>query len=231
MVTKRKWFLQVDHQVKGPWQEEELREKIKEFPQSLIWGNGLSEWVTPDQWARAINDLESILDGLRGDLQPDWHWRQSGRESGPMSYDQLIQTLKAHPQVSDIEVRQGQGDDWKDLYSFPALVEEIGLTRRGHQRVPLTGIFRYEIRGQTLEALVTSLSVGGLGITAAQGLQVGDSFKGVIESPQLPVPISCQVEARYQNEGTTWGLRFEKIPFEHRSLIIEYASKFTTPEP
>ncbi len=226
MTNSNKWFFLLNNEVKGPYAESEIDSLASQNPEGLVWGHGLSEWVKPEDWKRTLQSLDDILSSLQNDMKPQWRLKQGDYEAGPFTYDQLIQVLKSHPNAGEVLIFQEGDTDWKSIYSHPTIVEEVGITRRSHLRVPLSGVFRYEKEGAIYEALLSSISEGGLGILEAQGVSVGDLLKGTIESPQLPTPLTCTCEALYRQDDSTWGLRFVNLPLESQSLVIAYAQKF-----
>lgn len=227
MATK-KWFFLINNEVQGPYLESEINNLAQKHADGLVWGQGLNEWIRPSDWQKTLNELQQVLSGLQADMTPQWRMKQGEFEAGPFIYDQLLQVLKAHADPAAVLIYQDQdaSGGWKSIYSYPTLVEEVGITRRTHERVPISGIFRYEKDGASHDCLLSSISEGGLGLLEAQGLSVGDTVKGVIQSPQLPTAINCSVEALYKQEDGSWGTRFVGLPLEAKSLIVAYTQKF-----
>lgn len=226
MAITKKWFFLKDNEVQGPFQESEIKGLIPQNPTGLVWGQGLQEWVKPEEWQNTLTQLQDILASLHSDMTPQWRLKQGTFEAGPFIYDQLIQVLKAHPEPSEVQISQENAGGWKNIYDYPTIVEEVGITRRAHERVPISGLFRYEKNGSQYDCLLSSLSEGGIGILEAEGLSVGDTLRGIIESPQLPTNINCTCEALYRDEDNSWGLRFVNLPLESKSLIVAYTQKF-----
>ena len=227
MNVTKKWFFLIDNEVKGPFVDSEILELAKNHPAGLVWGHGLSEWIKPGEWQATMTDLQGILASLQSDMTPQWRIKQGTFEAGPFIYDQMIQLLKAHPNAGEVLLYQESEAEWKSIYAYPTVVEEVGITRRLHQRVPISGIFRYEKEGARYESLLSSISEGGIGIIEAQNVSVGDQLKGLIESPQLPISIHCTCEALYRQDDNSWGLRFIGLPLESKSLVVSYTQKFS----
>ncbi len=223
---KPKWFLLTNNEISGPYHEDEIAPLAAASPDALIWGHGLSEWVSPGEWKKSLSSLDEILKSLKEDMNPSWMLKQGEDESGPFTYDQLVQTLKNHPMPAEVLFKQLNEPDWNDIYHYPTLVEEVGITRRQHNRVPISGIFRYEKNGILFDSLLASVSQGGIGIVEAQGIAVGDKLRGQIESPQLATTINCQCDVLYLHQDGHWGLRFVNLPAEAQTIIIEYTRKF-----
>ncbi len=226
MAVTKKWFFLVENEVQGPFVETEIKDLSKKHAAGLVWGQGLSEWIKPDEWEKTMTDLQGILASLQTDMTPQWRIKQGEFEAGPFIYDQLIQVLKAHPNAGQCLLYQESEATWKPIFDYPTIVEEVGISRRLHERVPISGFFKYDKDGARYEALISSISEGGISILEAQNVVVGDILKGVIESPQLPTYINCSCEALYQQDDSAWGLRFSNLPQESQSIVIAYTKKF-----
>jgi len=225
--NQKKWFFLKNNEVTGPFTESEINPLAAGSPEALIWGQGMSEWVSHAEWRKSLDHLQDVLKGLQSDMTPSWLLKYNDITQGPYIYDQLVMALKAHPAPSEVLIKTNPESQWQGIYDFPPLVEEIGLTRRQHNRAPISGIFKFEKNGQTHEALLGSISQGGIGILEAQGISVGDVLKGEIQSHQLPTSINCQCEVLYfQQEDGNWGLRFINLPAESMSLVVEYTRRF-----
>lgn len=229
MSNQNKWFFLKNNEVSGPFLESEIDPLAASHPEGLIWGQGFNEWVTHTEWKKTLISLNEIVKELQGDMTPQWSIKYDGQAQGPFTYDQLIQTLKAHPAAGEVLVRQTPSSEWKGVYDFVALVDEVGITRRQHNRVPISGVLRYTKNGMTFEALLASISQGGLGLLEAQGLVVGDQIRGEIVSSQLPMTLHCNCDVLYQQEDGNWGLRFVHPPVELLTVIVEYTRQFSNP--
>lgn len=227
MPTSKKWFFLINNEVQGPHLATEIQNLIQKNSAGLVWGQGLSDWLKPEDWQKTISDLNNILASLQGDLVPQWRVKQGDFEAGPFIYDHLIQVLKSHPNPGDVMIFHEPEKAWKNIYDFPIIVEEVGISRRAHERVPISGLFRYEKDGAECDSLLLSISEGGFGIIEAKGLSVGERIRGVIQSPQLPIPITCNCEAVYRQADNSWGMRFLNLPLESQSLVISYTQKLT----
>lgn len=228
MEQKKKWFFLNQNNVTGPHLESEIPHLHDQYPEGLIWGAGLSEWQSHQEWSDKINLLKEVLESLQVDMTPTWWVRDDQAQSGPMTYHKLIQLLKNHTAAGDIELKQDPSHDWLNVYDFPAIVEEVGVSRRQHERAPFSGVFRFEKAGQKLEAQVTSISEGGIGLSNAPYLSAGDILNGSLHSPLMPTDIFFEAEVLYQRRDTTWGLRYYQISHENISLVLSYVKRFST---
>ncbi len=115
---------------------------------------------------------------------------------------------------------------WKEFYAIQRVVDDLGLTRRSHPRVPIMGTLQGEYTDGPVYARVISISEGGLGITEAPKLKIGDVVKGTLTSPNLFLTIHCTSTVVYVGQDGYAGLKFSSIPTEARNSIIAYVAKF-----
>ncbi len=198
------------------------------LPEALAWGPGLNDWVSGVEWRERLRKVSIMLQSLENDTRPGWWYRDAHLSQGPFIYHQLIQELKKSHHAGDLEIRQEPSVEYKTIYEFPTLVEEIGITRRRHSRVPLQGIFRYQTAEGTHEIPITTISIGGFGLQNAKYMFVGKLYKGEILSTTLGPAIYCVVEALAKQKNDTWGLRYDFLSDEGMSILISYIKKFST---
>lgn len=228
MEQKKKWFFLNQNNVTGPHHEIEISELHEKHSDGLIWGAGLSEWQPYTDWSTKIQLLKEVLDSLQVDMTPTWWLRDDQAEKGPLTYHKLIQHLKNHKAAGDIEIKQDPSTEWLSIYDFPSIIEEVGVSRREHERAPFAGVFRFQKAGQNYEAQVTSISEGGIGLSHAPYLSAGDLLTGSLHSPMIAIVIHFEVEVLYQRRDSTWGLKFHQISHENKSLVLSYIKKFST---
>lgn len=228
MEKKKKWFFLNQNNVSGPHHENEIPALHEKNSSGLIWGAGLSEWQAYPEWSTKIQLLKEVLESLQIDMTPTWWMRDDQTETGPLTYHKIIQLLKNHKAAGDIEIKQDPSPDWMSIYDFPAIIEEVGVSRRQHERAPFAGVFRFQKAGQNFEAQVTSISEGGIGLSNAPYLNAGDFITGSLHSPMLSTVIHFEVEVLHQRRDTTWGLKFHQISHENKSLVLSYIKKFST---
>lgn len=223
-----RWFYLVQNEVKGPFSREDIDSHLRANPTALVWGPGLVEWVTESEWREKISLLDLVLDSLKTDHTPSWWFKDGLDIRGPLTYQNLIRELKLHPMAGDLDIRQDPETEYKLIYDFPALVDEVGVSRRKHERVPLSGVLIFTKNNQKLETLITTISVGGVGVQHSPFFTVGDHLRGEIKSPLLSTEIFCEVEVLSQHRDGNWGLRFVQLPYEFQTVIVSYIKKFST---
>lgn len=226
MEQKKRWFFLNNNQVSGPFHQSEISNRLKSEPEALVWGQGMSEWQNFEEWEKKILLLDQILESINQESHLSWWMRVNQHVTGPLTYHHLLQTLKVQPELMDLQIRQEPEQQWKSVFDFPHLIEEVGATRRIHPRAPLNGIFKFVRNKVDFEALITSISEGGVGVTDAPFLTAGDRLKGVISSPLLPTDIHCELEVLSQRGDGMCGLKFLNLSIENTSLIISYLKRF-----
>nr|BFD62996.1 hypothetical protein BdHM001_16770 [Bdellovibrio sp. HM001] len=221
------WFILTEGQVTGPFDHAEIESRLSTAPEAQIWGRGQSEWMTPSKWRQSLKEQSQITTASN---EPPglWKIRIEGKEQPPMKYSDLIATLKKLRDYSAVDICTDNSKVWKEIYSIPRIVDDLGISRRSHPRVPMIGTLACESPKGEFSCRVISISEGGLGVNDAQNLQIGERFKGTLTSPNLFVTINTTCEVVYVGNDGYAGLRFVGLPEEFKSSIIEYVRKFAT---
>ncbi len=226
-MTEIKWFTFLDGQVSGPFIKEDLEAKMNSNPNYLIWGRGQTEWLALDKFLVFQRDSVQMTQKLKGSIDRLWKIRVSGQELQPMNHDQMIDFLKLQKDLGEIQLWTEGYSDWKDIYQIHKIMDELGVSRRQHPRVPIMGSLTCEGASGQITARVLSISEGGLGVTDAPQMKIGEKFKTVLKSPNLYGPIHSTVEVVYIGSDSYAGMKFTSIHPESKSAIIEYVKKFT----
>ncbi len=221
-----KWFFMTDQEVKGPFSKEEIESLFISTPLGLAWGKGFAEWMGPNDWKKSAESV-SQQDLAAETQDPLWKLKIRDNIVGPLSYLELIQTIKQQEDVNVLHVWSEADADWKDVFAINRIVEDLGITRREHSRVPIMGKLHIELPKGFHESKVVSISEGGLGIHEAPVLMLGEKFKASFESPHMFATINATCEVVYNGGDGYMGLRFVHLPMEAKSGIIEYVRKFT----
>ncbi|MBX2986453.1 MAG: PilZ domain-containing protein [Bdellovibrionaceae bacterium] len=225
--TSKKWFLLQAGQIQGPWTPEEIENKLPGASDPLVWGRGLSEWLPPEAWRSALLSSGTVLTESIAMEHPHWRYRLGEREFGPYNYPDLIDVLKKISDFTDVEILNDTGGGWREVYDIQKIVDELGITRRAHQRVPIMGTLKLDLpAGGHAEAKVISISEGGLGVHEFPRLSVGEKIKGVLRSANLFMDIPCSCEVVYVSHEGSAGLRFLHLPMEAQAAVVEYVNKF-----
>ncbi len=222
-----KWFLLNDGQVTGPFSKEDVSARASPGSGVLIWGRGLADWVQSERWNQILKEGDGPA--RQGKLLNDrlWKLKMAGQELKPMSHDRMIDFLKTQTDYSDIQIWTDGYTDWKDIYQIHKIMDELGVSRRLHPRVPIMGTLQCEGATGNLTARILSISEGGLGITDAPKVKIGEKFKITLKSPNLFTPILAMAEVVYVGTENYAGMKFSGLQPESKSAIIEYVKKFT----
>lgn len=227
-MEDKKWFILSDSQVTGPYTKSDIDTKINAFNSPLIWGRGQTEWMPPDKWERLLQDFESTQARARqAHTERMWKVKIDNQEQRPMTHDQMIDFLKTKTDFADVQIWTEGYSEWKDIYQIHKIMDELGVSRRQHPRVPIMGTLACEGVTGNFSARVLSISEGGLGITEAHQVKIGEKFKTILKSPNLYAPIHSTVEVVYVGADGYAGLKFAALHSESKSTIIEYVKKFT----
>lgn len=229
MSQSKIWFILSEGQTTGPFEPEEVETNLPLVKEPQVWGRGHSEWMQPAKWRQLLREAgHATRSSGPTPEKPQglWRVRIHGEEKTPLRYAELVAFLKGMSDLSAVDVFPEAGDSWKEVFAIPRLVEELGISRRSHPRVPIVGTLTFEIPQGEQSCRVISISEGGIGINDAQGMQIGNQFRGTLTSPNLYVTIDCMFEAVYIGADGYAGLRFIDITDELKSSVIEYVNKF-----
>jgi hypothetical protein len=227
-MSQSKWFLLIDGQVSGPFTKEEVDSRLTLGSNPLIWGRGQTEWVPSDRWNQVLRDHDSANRKNRNaGLDRMWKIRVAGQELRSMNHDQMIDFLRTQKDYGEIQIWTEGYTEWKDIYQIHKIMDELGVSRRQHPRVPIMGTLACEGATGSLTARILSISEGGLGVTEAPEVKIGEKFKTILKSPNLYTPIHSTAEVVYVGQDGYAGLKFISLHPESKSAIIEYVKKFT----
>lgn len=219
------FFILSGSEVTGPYSEDELQTALRkdDIKSPLVWWRGLPEWLPPGQWERKLAELKKSSQQKAERL---WKVRIEKGEATSMGQKQMIQFLSQQADLNDIEIWTEGYEDWHEVYQVHPIMDELGVSRRKHPRVPVAGTVSFVNGKKKLEAEPRTISEGGLGIANAQGLQIGDKVSIMLRSPQLYLTIHTNAEVVYANDKGIAGLKFDHLGSESRAAIIEYVKKF-----
>jgi hypothetical protein len=143
-----------------------------------------------------------------------------------MTYAELVQQLRRDIDYSTVFLWNEKQPQWREIFHFSNIVEDLEITRRVHPRVPIMGDLHCDLPEGRATIKVISVSEGGLGVSGAQNLTMGQKFKAVLQSGNLFASINCICEVVYIGEAGYAGIRFSNLPMEGRSALVEYINKF-----
>lgn len=230
-MDSRKWFVLTNDQVKGPFDKDALDSNLVQFTNPLIWGRGQLEWLTPEQWEKMLIDKESTVNRARQQSEREWRLRLGEQELRPMFYHQMVEYLKNQTDLSQVLIWTEGYNEWKEIFQIHKIMDDLGVSRRRHPRVPIMGQIEVESASSTFAARALSISEGGLGMTDAPPARIGDQYKIILKSPNLFAPLHATAEVVFAGADGYIGLKFSGLPAESKSAIIEYVNKFTSQMP
>jgi hypothetical protein len=227
---EKKWFAMVDGKIKGPYDRPELETQMSGWQNPLIWGRGQSEWVPPTKWLQALHKTEELVKASQVHPAQMWRVKNGEQETKPMTHDQMMVFLKELTDLSQVKLWTEGYADWKEVFQIHKIMDDLGVSRRVHPRVPIMGTLACEGNGVNFNARLQSISEGGLGVITPQPIRIGEKFRATVKSPNLTSPISMTIEVVYTAASGYAGLRFSGLQTEAQSLIVEYVNKFKTLE-
>lgn len=228
MSNSKIWFILCDGHVVGPCTQEEIEQRLVSTPEAQIWSRGQTEWLSPVKWRKLFtNNPQSS----KAHVEPPhlWRLRDDENKDHVVTYAKLISYLKNKKDLSSVELSPSdQAPQWKSVFTFPQIADDLGITRREHSRVPLVGTLTCHGDHEEFTCRVISISEGGMGINNAFDLVIGQKFKTTLHSSNLLMPVSATCEVVYIGGDGYAGLRFVGLPAEVKSSILDYVKKFAT---
>ncbi|MCE3010402.1 MAG: PilZ domain-containing protein [Proteobacteria bacterium] len=227
-MEQKKWFiLDSQQKVSGPYLQEEIEGRLAQLGSSLIWGRSQSEWLGPEKWKKHLRELDENVRKHKSQSERLWKIRVGNQELKPLTHDQMMEFLKTRHDLTEIMIWTEGYSEWKDIYQIHKLMDELGVSRRQHPRVPIMGTVMMEGASSTNQARALSISEGGLGVTDAPQVRIGEKFKIILKSSNLFNPLHATAEVVYVGTDNYAGLKFIGLHSESKSAIIEYVKKFT----
>lgn len=227
MREEKRWFTLANDRVSGPFDPSEIEGDGSSL---LIWGRGQPEWMTLEKWKAYWADQEARSVQSK---QPErlWRVRMLDQEYPAMPYDRMIHLLKAQDSVETVKIWTEGYSEWREIYQIHKVMDELGVSRRSHPRVPIAGQVMCEGTTGSFVSRALSISEGGLGMIETPSIKIGERFKIVLKSPNLYTPMHATAEVVYVGADGYCGLKFIGIQTESRSAIIEYVKKFLESRP
>lgn len=223
------WFVLSDGVVKGPWTQDGIESEAAKLNSPLIWGRGQPEWLTIDKWRKHLS--QSAQTQTNPTLERLWRVRIGEQELAPMTYDRMVDTLQGRNDHNQVLIWTEGYSEWREIYQIHRLMDELGVGRRAHPRVPIVGSVQCEATTGQFVAQALSISEGGLGITECPNVKIGEKMKVSLKSPNLFNPILATAEVVYVGLDGYIGMRFIGLQTESKSAIIEYVKKFVDAKP
>lgn len=214
-------------QIQGPFDPTEVEAMLPAASDPLVWGRGLAEWMPPIDWRKNLDAKGAILTERAPAEEANWKYRLGNDEHGPYTYPDLLVALRRVEDYARVEIAGEGFGGWKEIYALQKIVEELGITRRAHPRVPIMGMLQVDdAKAGKMQLRVVTISEGGLGINGALPYPIGHKFRAVLQSSNLYAEINCTCEVVYLGEDGYTGLRFAHLPSEAHAAVIEYVNKF-----
>lgn len=225
-LENRLWFILTENKVSGPFNKAEVEAQASVQAGALIWGRGQADWVNLNRWHRLMKESEETHRRHRQQAERLWKISDGGQEQKAMNHDQMLEFLRGKNDLSQVLIWTEGYSEWKEIYQIHKIMDELGVSRRHHPRVPIMGTLLCEGATGEFEARVLSVSEGGLGVTEIPPLKIGEKFKTILKSPNLFAPIHATAEIVYLGHDGYAGLKFIGLQSESKSALIEYIKKF-----
>lgn len=229
-MEEKIWFFLEGENVSGPHSVSEIGSLVenKSKVNLSFWIRGQTEWVNYEQWQSLVKEHESK--DVRAQAIQDrlWKIRIDGQQEKQLPHKQLIEVLKNFKDLASVQIWTEGYTEWKEVYQIHKIMDELGVSRRAHPRVPIMGELIVEIGGKEYAGKILTISEGGCGATGVPELKIGDKMKITIKSQQLFTTVHASAEVLYVSTGSYVGCKFVGLASESKNAIVEYVKKFTS---
>jgi hypothetical protein len=228
------WFVYTNEVVSGPYSTETLQKKIfngEIAAESFVWWKGQRQWMSVSVWKTQINEI--LKTQSQRAASPMWYLDVGGSPRGPLTENELLNTLRSYPSLNKTKLWSAGMDKWTSLFDLSDILEKLGVSRREHERAPLMGtiaVSRSNEDPQTYILHASSISLGGMGITGHQDFRIGDRLTLTLKTHEISSSIPLRATVVYVSKNSYAGLRFdtETISPEVAKLISNYIQQFMT---
>ncbi len=226
MSPNRWFFLNKNNEVLGPFDKWEIELQLVSEPDGLVWGSGMTDWLTPTDWRNRVQLLEEVLIELDSNKSLIWYYQDGSVVAGPFSYHDLIQELKKCVDSSQILIRRSPHKKMRPIYEWPVLVEETGLSRRRHIRVPIQADFKFRSDQEVQQKKVNTISEGGFSLMNCTEHNEGDILTGQIISIFLKPAVLCSAKLIHTHKNGICSFRFQELSPSAAIIIKNYTARF-----
>ncbi|MFN3455742.1 MAG: PilZ domain-containing protein, partial [Pseudobdellovibrio sp.] len=213
-----------------------------------------SEWIRADRWTpneylqneilkkqSAVSEAEPSgshrdvglsksyvpLSSVPSNSAEKYKVHHNGDDYGEMTKEELSLFTARLEDISKVYIQDNTTQEWKDIFSYPDLINKLGITRRKSQRVPIlaqfSGVNEHE---QKIQARVITISEGGLGLTDSFDLKLGETLRGQITSPHFYTPLTLSAEVTYAGLDGYVGLKYTELNDEGMAIVTDYINRF-----
>lgn len=224
------WFLCSNDVVTGPFTTDQVRAQISGGnvgASCFIWWKGQREWLPLSHWE---SHLEQILNSSSAKPESKvWYIDLGTNTLGPLTHSEMIENLKSQKSLATVNLWSVGMKNWAKVFELYDVMEEVGLSRRVHERAPLMGsvaITRSNSDPKGYVLKTASVSIAGLGAVGEHDLHRGDEVSVLIKSANLPGSMHLRGEVAYVQANGYVGIRFIKAQPEAQSIILDYVKRF-----
>jgi hypothetical protein len=226
MASVRWFFLNKKNEVLGPFEKWEIELQLVAEPDGLVWGSGMNDWLQLAEWRNRVQLLEEVMKELESNKSLIWHYQDGPTLAGPFNYHDLIQELKKCVDSSQVLIRRSPHKKMRPIYEWPILVEETGLSRRQHIRVPIQAEFKYRSKDGIYQKKLNTISEGGFSLLGCTEHFEGDLVTGQMISVFLKPPVYCSAIMIHSHKNGICSFRFQELSAESALIIKKYAAQF-----
>lgn len=234
MDENEKWFISIEGEISGPLSMVQVRSLISKKDsrnEVYLWSRGQKHWLSPQQWQKLSDEYSQKQ---KQEQEKIWFVLPAPdkEKSPPLNQSQLLGFLKTIEDLSETRLWTEGMREWKNLYVFHKIIDDLGVARRRHPRAELQGqVVLKDPKQQniTYTAQTETVSEGGMGLLSSGDLKIGKIYQLTYNGPDIFIPIRAKAEIIHMQENDKkqfhCGLRFTQIDEKYVAAIIEYVMK------
>ena len=225
------WFIYSNDVVSGPFSTDEVRSKLSSGQldaKAFIWWRGQREWVPVASW---MDQLPKLLESATNQEEKAvWYIDLGSAPIGPLTQRELIENLLNVSELGRVRLWAVGMAAWVSLFEVQEVMEQLGISRREHERAPIMGTVAVTRSNDAPKGFVlklSSLSLGGIGASGSHDLRRGDDVALLLKSGDLPTNVHLRGEIVYVTSAGYVGIRFQRVSAEAQGIILDYVKRFT----
>lgn len=232
-IVSKLWFIYSNDVVTGPFSTEQVQTQLSLGQWSsncFIWWKGQREWMPIRTWEQQLSKILKKED--ENSQSPVWYVDNGGSPVGPLTQNEMITHLRSIANLGKVRLWSVGMNKWTNLFELHDIMDQLGLSRREHERAPLMGSVALTRAGdtpQTIMGKAAAISIAGMGVNGAHSLQKGDDIQLVVKSHEFAKALHLQGKVMYITPAGYCGIKFNTVHPETQSLIFDYVKKFNTP--
>lgn len=211
MNNDRIWFANNGANVIGPFTSTELIQHSKSFTGTMVWGPGLTAWISFLEWKEKPN-----LDLARAYFLD--HERHI-----PRTLNEIIDLITPSTHLQLVRFWLPVAGRSVSLFEVPEVCNAMGLPLRQQVRSKIEGTLILQKEGVRVSIPTETISANGVGARIGNNITFSGEVLISLRSEQLSGIEPTEATVLYNHNGSI-GLRFNQLEPKSKNRIIEFVN-------